>query len=68
MKSLVGPGVWVVDLDLWLEARGLRLDERLFSDYFHFTSWGHARVADCLMEEMVRHAGLLPRIRLGGLR
>jgi lysophospholipase L1-like esterase len=68
IKSLAGPGVVVVDLDLWLEERGMRLDERLFSDYFHFTSWGHARVTDCLMEEMVRLSGVLPRLRLGGQR
>lgn len=50
LRSLAKPGIVVVDLDACLVAGKVRLDPRLFSDYFHFTKWGHARVAECLRD------------------
>jgi lysophospholipase L1-like esterase len=52
MHSLAEPAVFVADLDGWLVAQGVRLDGRLFSDYFHFTKWGHAKVAEFLHQEL----------------
>jgi lysophospholipase L1-like esterase len=52
MWSLEEPGVVVLDLDGWLVAQELRLDSRLFSDYFHFTKWGHARVTEFLVKAL----------------
>ncbi len=64
MWEVVEPGVFTVDLDGWLVARGWRLDSRLFSDYFHFTKWGHGRVAECLQQELAGRQELEQRLGL----
>jgi len=64
MRSLTDSEVSLVDLDSWLVDRGLRLDSRLFSDYFHFTRWGHAGVTECLLDELAARPKLEKRLGL----
>lgn len=64
LTSLVGPGTTLVDLDSWLVAHNLRLDTRLFVDYFHFTKWGHARIVECLLEMLAQRPELRSRLGL----
>ncbi len=66
LRARTGDGLYVVELDRWLEKRGLRLSPRLFADYLHFTPWGHEQVAACLSEFLYARRELVSKLGLDG--